>query len=372
MHRKSQPAALVITHRANHPAPPEPSATAVTHSLTGIPDAVGRNRGSARLLPATTVAVELLGSSLAVQRAQELVRRAAASPGGVLLVAEPGTEVESVARELHLRGRSGSTPFVAVDCGLVTAAELDRVLFGTSPTVTARDIEYVTAEGRVAAARGGTLYLHGTTDLPTAVQGRLARIARDGEIRLDGELVPAHIRFIASSTSGIDEDVRDMRFRLDLYRRLAATRIDLPPLRDRSDDVAVMAERLLVEACGARGVAAKSFTHAALALLSSLSWPGNLAELRGVVERVVVDAVEPVIQVERVVPALELSRRPARSLPIGNLREARLRFEREYIAAVLQHHGWRMAEAARTLGIQRPNLYRKARQLGIPVARVPE
>jgi DNA-binding NtrC family response regulator len=170
----------------------------------------------------------------------------------------------------------------------------------------------------------------------------------------------------------IDEDVRDHRFRPDLYRRLAATRIDLPPLRDRSDDVGVMAERLLAEACVANGVGPKSFTHAALALLSSLSWPGNLAELRGVVERAAAESTESMIQVEQVVPMLQLTRHAARFEPVGNLREARLRFEREYVAAVLQHHGWRVAEAARTLGIQRPNLYRKARQLGIPVARISE
>ena len=116
-----------------------------------------------------------------------------------------------------------------------------------------------------------------------------------------------------------------------------------------------------------------SFTQAALALLSALSWPGNLAELRAVVERAAVRAVEEgLIQVDHVLPALKLERAQAPFAPAGNLREARLRFERDYIAAVLQHHGWRMAEAANTLGIQRPNLYRKARQLGIPVARLSE
>src|SRR5262249_60726655 len=116
--------------------------------------------------------------------------------------------------------------------------------------------------------------------------------------------------------------------------------------------------------------ASRTFTQAALALLAALGWPGNLAELREVVARALVECPRGAIQVEHVLPALELGRVQAPFTPIGSLREARLRFEREYVVAVLKHHGWRMAAAAQTLGIQRPNLYRKARQLGIPVARL--
>ena len=106
--------------------------------------------------------------------------------------------------------------------------------------------------------------------------------------------------------------------------------------------------------------------------MGALTWPGNLAELRDAIERVVAETREEVIQIEQLLPALQLHRARAPFVPSGNLRDARLRFERDYIAAVLQHHDWRMAAAAQTLGIQRPNLYRKARQLGIPLARLAE
>src|SRR5207244_8431977 len=155
------------------------------------------------------------------------------------------------------------------------------------------------------------------------------------------------------------------------YRRLAAMRIDLPPLRDRAEDLPLIAQRLLDD-CAADGSAAKTFTQTALALLGALTWPGNFAELRDAIQRVAAETCADVIQVEDLLPALQLLRAPAPFVPSGNLREARLRFERDYIAAVLQHHGWRMAEAAQTLGIQRPNLYRKARQLGIPLTRSSE
>ena len=117
---------------------------------------------------------------------------------------------------------------------------------------------------------------------------------------------------------------------------------------------------------------ARTLTQAALALVGALTWPGNLAELRDALARVVANTRDDVIQVEHLLPALHLHRAPAPFFPAGHLRDARQRFERDYIAAVLQHHGWRMSDAAQTLGIQRPNLYRKARQLGIPLARVSE
>ena len=129
--------------------------------------------------------------------------------------------------------------------------------------------------------------------------------------------------------------------------------------------------------CAVRAGAAGVHTGRARAVVA-LTWPGNLAELQIVVERAAADAAQDAIQIEDVLPALKLDtlerleKAPARFVPSGNLRDARLRFERDYIAGVLQHHGWRMGEAAQALGIQRPNLYRKARQLGIPLVRASE
>ena len=324
---------------------------------------------SARVARAPTGALELIGRSASIGRVQEFVRRIAALDGGVVIVAEPGADVESLARELHAHSRTAAGPFVPIACG---ADGLDRLLFGDPPVKMPPDLEAVSSDSRVAAALGGTLFLQDVAELPAAVQARLARIARDGEVRIDGQPVATAIRLIAGASIGIDADVHQHRFRHDLYRRLSASRIDLPPLRDRAEDVPAIASRVLEDVCAARAVAPRTFTQAALALLAALPWPGNVAELREVVERGVAATHEETLQVEHVLPALQLDRRTSAFVPAGTLREARLRFERDYIAAVLQHHGWRMAAAAQTLGIQRPNLYRKARQLGIPLARISE
>ncbi|HUK32785.1 MAG TPA: sigma 54-interacting transcriptional regulator, partial [Vicinamibacterales bacterium] len=289
-----------------------------------------------------------------------------------LLAAERGVDVESIAREIHERARRPSATFIHVACSSGDPARLDSAVFGTAPDNAPSDLEWASRDSLLAAACGGTLFLQDVVDLPAAVQARLARVARDGEVRLDGQPVATSLRFVASAAPGLEAEVHANRFRSDLYRRLSTSRIDLPQLRERPDDVPALATRILDDWCASNGVAPRTFTQTALALLAALTWPGNVIELKSVVERAAKETTHDVIQIEDVLPALNLDRAPARFTPAGQLREARLRFERDYISAVLQHHGWRMADAAETLGIQRPNLYRKARQLGIPLTRASE
>ena len=313
-------------------------------------------------------AIELAGCSAAVGRTQGLLQRAAVLDTGVLIVAERGVEVESVVRDLHSMGRSPAAPLSTVGCA-DDAQAIDCALFGAPAISRATDLVAVSPESAVASARGGALFLHDIAELPATVQARLARLARDGEMFLDGLAVPTRCRLVASAPPTIERDVREYRFRPDLYRRIAASRIDLPPLRDRPEDIPALVAGLVDQHRDEHGGAARRFTDAALAVMGALPWAGNLAELRSVIERVLSQTKETVVQIEQVLPSLQLERTMTAFFPAGSLREARLRFERDYIAAVLQYHGWKVAEAAQTLGIQRPNLYRKARQLGIPVNR---
>ncbi|MBI3403183.1 MAG: sigma-54-dependent Fis family transcriptional regulator [Acidobacteria bacterium] len=319
-----------------------------------------------RLAWSSPLAIELVGGSASIARVQELLRRAAALDSGVLLLARRGSDAAGLARDLHARSPRASAPFVGVACG---ATGIEQALFGNPAGYAPPDLEMISTDSRIAAARGGTLFLEDVTELPAAVQARLARVARDGEARLDGDVTPLAIRVVVSAAPGIDADVCEHRFRADLYRRVSVSRIELPPLSERPEDIPALAERLLEEFCVDRTLPPRTFTQAALALLGAMTWPGNLAELREAVERAAASTDEEAIQIEHLLPTLQLNRAPASFEPAGTLREARLRFEHDYIAAVLQHHGWRMTEAAHTLGIQRPNLYRKARQLGIPLAR---
>jgi DNA-binding NtrC family response regulator len=318
--------------------------------------------------------IELLGRSAAILRVRDELRGAASTPGGILFVAEAGVDVESVASHLHTRGPSADAPFVAVDC-TDEISRLEHVLFGAVAAASGDGLETIASDSRIAAARGGTLFLRDIDELPASAQARLARIARDGEALVQGEPTLLTLRLCASALPRIAADVRTGSFRADLFRRLSVSRIDLPPLRDRLEDLPDLAAAVLSRVCASRHIPPIAFSQAALALVSALSWPANLVELHAFIASVVADRLETgysddtPIHIEHLLPVLKLDRAPTRFVPAGSLREARLRFERDYIAAVLQHHEWRMAAAAQTLGIQRPNLYRKARQLGIRLAR---
>src|SRR5262249_13556583 len=257
-------------------------------------------------------------------------------------------------------------PFVSVACG---TADIERALFGQPGSQAPPDLEALAADSRIAAARSGTLFLEDVCELPAGVQTRVARVIRDGEAWIESEPLPLGLRLMVSALPSIDTEVRTHRFRSDIFRRVSGLRIDVPPLSERAEDVPVLASRLLDEVCAENGLGQRAFTQAALSLLGAMSWPGDLAELREAVARAAAAAAGETIPVETVLPTLRFDRAPASFTPSGTLREARQRFEHDYIAAVLEHHGWRMADAAQTLGIQRPNLYRKARQLGIPLAK---
>src|SRR5438034_1227451 len=196
---------------------------------------------TARLVKSSTTALELVGRSVAIVRTQELIRRAAQAEGGVLLVADRGADVESVARELHGRARRPAAAFIHVECSSGDPARLDSLLFGPTPDNTPSDLEWVAGASQIAAAAGGTIFLQDVVDLPAAVQARLARIARDGEVRLDGQPLATGLRFVASAAPGLEAEVHANRFRSDLYRRLSTSRIDVPQLRERPDDVPALA-----------------------------------------------------------------------------------------------------------------------------------
>jgi DNA-binding NtrC family response regulator len=316
------------------------------------------------------IAPELTGASDTICRVRELLLRAAGRPGGVLLTADRGVDVDAVARAVHEASGRAAGPFVPIDCATADSHAVERRLFGDADP--ASDLDAVTPGSAIALARGGTLFLRSIGDLPAGAQARLARIARDAELRVDGAIVPLDLRIVASASVSIDADVEANRVRADLFRRVSACRIDLPALGDRAEDVPAVATRLLEDLCAARRLPRRRLTDAAVSLIAALSWPGNLDELRSALDRALADSGEEELRTEHVLPALGLHRARVPFTPSGHLRDARLRFERDYISAVLQHHGWRMADAALTLGIQRPNLYRKARQLGIPLTRVPE
>jgi len=203
--------------------------------------------------------------------------------------------------------------------------------------------------------------------MPARVQGRLVRVLRDGEAAIAGDgKVRGPIRAVACVEPGFDIVVDEGRVRADLFKRLAAMRIDLPPLRNRREDIPALVDQFLQDICLLARLPRKTVSYPALTLLTSLPYRGNTRELRSLIEMLVERTPAATIRLEDVLRNLRLDvAAPGGSPCSGTLRDARARFEQQYICEVLDRHHGRIADAARTLGIQRTNLYRKMRTLGV-------
>lgn len=280
----------------------------------------------------------------------------------LLIEAETGCGQAVIVSALHGRSRPGQ-PLVSVDCRTDDPLAIEQRLFGNvGRSGEVNDLERATDDAAVVSSAAGTVFLDNIDELPAAAQRRLARVLRDGEVRLAQRTIRTSFRLVAATTRDLESETREGRFRGDLLHRLAKWRITIAPLRRRPTDIPEILDACVSEAVHGQG--RLTFTPQAIAVLASLPWVRNVDELRECVAMLAKRATGDVTA-EQVLAQVSLRGHFGRMDLTASLREARRQFEREYIAAVLEHHRWSMSEAARTLGIERANLYRKARQLGI-------
>ncbi len=314
----------------------------------------------------------LFANSPAMRVTMERIRMAGAERGGVLLYGERGSGRELLARAIHARSDRADHPFLVVDCGAGALHDLEVRLFGLVTDRRAagserRATERIGVGGAVYQAHGGTLYLKNIVDAPTRVQVKLAKLLQDREAGLAERraTVDLDFRLIAAVDAGLDAAIADQRVRSDLYERLSQTRIDVPPFRRRREDIPLIAASTLRDLCARHGTVSKTCSRAALVMLSALPWPGNGRELRALLETLATASARPVVQLDDLFEHVRLDGLAARVEAGGTLRDAKARFERDWISAVLMKHHGRVGEAAKALGIQRTNLYRKVRQLKV-------
>jgi len=314
----------------------------------------------------------LFAQSPAMRDVMEQAAELAPSRAGLILRGESGTGRSILARTIHrLGGRA--RPFVDVDCGDGAPQDIERRLFGVvldrpSAKPDAASALRVGEGGAIVMARGGTLYLRNVTELPARVQSTLARLLRDREAWLGNgrTLIDLDVRPIAALDGAADDVVAVGRLQADLYERLSQGRIDLAPLRRRREDIPALAAWRLRRVCRAAGVTPKAFSRSALALLTALPWHGNGREFEDMIDRTVRGVSKAIVQIDDLLEHTSLDGLSARVETGVTLREARARFERDCISAVLRRHHGRVGDAAKALGIQRTNLYRKVRQLNVP------
>ena len=314
---------------------------------------------------------DLYTHSPSMREVMVLIGRASTMRAGVLIRGEQGTGRQVAARVIHSSQGAATGAFVAIDCSGSDSAELDALLFGVAARPVnadqaSHDLERVSRRSRLHDALGGTLYLQNVADAPARVQTRLARVLRDREAVLaeTGEPIALDVRPMAGVDPGFDSAVQEGRVRDDLFRRLSVIRIDMPPLRHRREDIPALANYFLRDVCASLRVPPKTLSRSALSLISALPWRGNGVELRTFIESVVTGLQGGRgIGLEDLLAHVRLDGGSVVFSNGGTLRQARARFEREYIATVLEQHHGRISEAAKTLGIQRTNLYRKIRSL---------
>jgi len=304
--------------------------------------------------------IDFASSHPAMQLAVDLARQAAPSEATILLRGESGTGKSVLARAIHAWSRRADRPLGVVSCPLFPSELLESELFGHAKgafTGAVRDFP-----GRIAACEGGTLFLDEIGDLPLALQPKLLRFVQDKDYERVGDPVPrrADVRLIAATNLDLDRAVKEGRFREDLYYRLAVIPIDIPPLRDRPDDVEALALRLLSFHARANHRAFAGFTEAALRLLRGYTWPGNVRELRNIVERAVILCRAERIGVEFLPSGLQ----PAESAPKIGDKVSLEKVEEQHIRRVLAS-AKSLQEAADILGIDQATLWRRRKKYQI-------
>ncbi|RMG48193.1 MAG: sigma-54-dependent Fis family transcriptional regulator [Acidobacteria bacterium] len=311
----------------------------------------------------------IVGSSAAIRRLRETIAQIAPTGARVLVVGENGTGKELVARALHELSPRAAGPFVRLNCAAVPVELFESELFGHVRGAFTGAVG--SRRGRFERASGGTLLLDEIGEMPLAVQPKLLRALEEGEIeRLGAERgIRVDARVIASTNRDLARMVREGRFREDLYYRLEVVTIEVPPLRHRREDIPELARHLLRAACretGRREV--PELTADALERLRREDWPGNVRQLRNVMERVAILVRGPRVDADALAPHLSGSAAfgdPDR----GPLAEAVAAFERRFIQRALERHGGNVAAAARELEIERSSLYRKMRAMGLRPSR---
>jgi transcriptional regulator with PAS, ATPase and Fis domain len=311
----------------------------------------------------------IIGKSKVMQEVFELIRVVADSDANVLVQGESGTGKELVASAVHFNSSRRARPYIRVSCASLPESLLESELFGYERGAFTGASER--RIGRFEAASGGTLFLDEIGELPLSFQVKLLRVLQERQIERLGSQRPIHVdvRFVSASLRPLEEEIADSLFREDLFFRINTVTVHLPPLRERREDVPILAAAFLSEFGRDRGKSIEGFSDEVLEVFDAYRWPGNVRELRNVVERAALFCKRPKIALEDLPAGLVTAGRavPHRA-PAAHtltLQEAVERAEIETIRAALAATEGRRSEAAHLLGVSRKTLWEKAKHFGL-------
>ncbi len=298
------------------------------------------------------------------------IERIAASESRICIYGETGTGKELVARTLHEKSARANGPFVTLNCAAVPAELIESELFGHEKGSFTGATQRHT--GKFEQAHRGTLFLDEIGDMPQAMQAKLLRVLEEGEVERIGSGKPTtvDVRVVVATHRNLEQLVEAGGFRRDLYHRVVVFPVELPPLRQRLDDLPALVDHFARQVSAQNGWKPVSFTSDAIAALARYQWPGNIRELRNVVERLLLLA-DQAVDAEAVRLALPSSaaKHPSSNMlfadTTGPLAERVLAFERAIVLAELDRNQRHVTQTAKALGLERSHLYKKCQQLGI-------
>src|SRR5271170_3966850 len=309
---------------------------------------------------------EIVWTSEVMRKLMAQVERVAASESRVCILGETGTGKELVARTLHERSPRASGPFVTLNCAAVPAELIESELFGHEKgSFTGASARHT---GKFEQAQHGTIFLDEIGDMPLAMQAKLLRVLEEGEVeRIGGErAITVDVRVVVATHRDLEAQVRDGKFRQDLFHRVFVFPLRLPPLRERREDIPALIEHFAVQLTATNGWKPMRFTASAMAALQEHPWPGNVRELRNAVERLMLLATSDEVTAETVALALPASTSaPDSASGTGPLADRVRAFEKQTILAELKRNHNQISNTARALGLERSHLYKKAEQVGI-------
>ncbi len=316
--------------------------------------------------------LDLIGTSPLANQLRQQIEKAAPTGSRILITGPPGAGKEVVGRLLHLRSRRAKGPFIPVNCATMRPDRLEIELFGTE----SENVGAPRKIGTFERAHGGTLFLDEVADMPLETQGKIVRVLQEQTFeRIGGSSrVEVDVRVVASSNRELGSEISGGRFREDLFYRLNVVPIKVPPLRDRREDIPPMARHFMARSSEAARLSPREIGEDAMAALQSYSWPGNVRQLRNVIDWLLImapgDAREPVRadmlpnEITAIAPTVvkwdrgsEIMTRP--------LRDAREVFEREYLLAQVTRFGGNISRTAAFVGMERSALHRKLKSLGV-------
>jgi len=302
----------------------------------------------------------MFGSSPPMHRVFNTIRKVAGSEAPVLILGESGTGKEMVALAVHRRGSRKDGPFVAINCSAIPETLLESELFGHEKgSFTGAHAQ---RKGRIEMAAGGTLFLDEIGELPPLLQVKLLRFLQEQRIERVGgrQEIPVNTRIIAATNVDLKRAIEQGKFREDLFYRLAVVVIQLPALRERDNDVRLLAQEFLCRAAANHGKQDLAFSQQALVAISEHTWPGNVRELENRIKRAVIMADDKRLTAED----LELANVSA--IPAGpTLKDVRHSVERDLVQKALRKYGGKITPAAAELGVSRPTFYELMEKLGI-------